>query len=148
MRRNEGSVLIWLSLLTEPGLSYSMDNRAFPSAGFISADESMFSEEHCMPANCQYPLRNYRRSYLMKTNKYTRVDKRIPHQHLRDLYRYQSFLSSTNIFNFEFFLDSSCMDSFFTLAAFSSAPVSSEETQVPIDQESCGGNANCYCVIA
>lgn len=86
MRRNEGSVLIWLSLLTEPGLSYSMDNRAFPSAGFISADESMFAEEHCMPANCQYPLRNYRRSYLMKTNKYTRVDKRIPHQHLRDLF--------------------------------------------------------------
>jgi hypothetical protein len=41
------------------------------------------------------------------------------------------------------------MDSFFTLAAFSSAPVSSEETQpqVPVDQERYG-NANCYCVIA
>lgn len=41
------------------------------------------------------------------------------------------------------------MDSFFTLATFSSAPVSSEETQaqVPVDQEHYS-NANCYCIIA
>jgi len=41
------------------------------------------------------------------------------------------------------------MDSFFTLAAFSSAPISSEETQmqVPVDEEYQNNNG-CYCIIA
>lgn len=148
---NQRGALIWLAVLRVPSLSCYVDNSAFLlSASYPQVNPSNIA---CR-ANCPDPFkiaggqahkwkrintRDLRGGFLTSTRETSLTISELP-----KLYKYiQLWVSIPST------LPAASMDSFLTLAAFSSAPVSSEETQVqvPVDQERYG-NANCYCVIA